>query len=126
VNGSAPLPKNPVDCVEDESCEPIDLTTSHAADAAPKAISMIKTSQCRAMRPLPLLPIVSKCRARQKAQQINPFAHGTDVAGQAIAAAAAGFAALDSCLRRFLYANRPPFRAKALTSYRIAAALCPC
>lgn len=95
VNGSVPLPKNPVDWVEDdEACDPIDLTTSHAADAAPKAISMFKTSQCRRTRLLPLLPIVSKCRARQKAQQIRPFAHGTGVAKQAIAAAAAGFAAL--------------------------------
>jgi hypothetical protein len=94
VNGSEPLPKNPVDCDDDEACEPIDLTTSHAAEAAPKAINMIKTSQCRATRLLPLLPMVSKCRARQKAQQIRPFAQGTDIAGQAIAAAAAGFAAL--------------------------------
>ena len=44
MNGSVPLPKNPVDCAEDEACEPIDLAMSHAADAAPKAISMIKTS----------------------------------------------------------------------------------
>jgi hypothetical protein len=42
VNGSEPLEKTPVDCEDDEACEPIDLTTSHAADAAPKAINMIK------------------------------------------------------------------------------------
>jgi hypothetical protein len=45
VNGSAPLPKNPLFFVEDEAdetCEARDLTASHAADAAPKAISMIK------------------------------------------------------------------------------------
>ena len=69
VNGSAPLPKNPVDCAEDEeACEARVLTASHAADAAPKAISMINTSQCRIGRLLLSLPIVSKRRARQKAQ----------------------------------------------------------
>lgn len=66
VNGSVPSEKNPVDCVEDVE-ETRDLTASHAAAAAPKAISMIKTSQCRATRLLSLLPIASKCRARQKA-----------------------------------------------------------
>jgi hypothetical protein len=56
VNGSAPLEKNPPFFVEDEgeeddeTCEARDLTASHAADAAPKAISMIKTSQCRTRR----------------------------------------------------------------------------
>src|ERR1700749_2011482 len=42
VNGSVPLPKNPLDCVADDICEPTDLTASHAAEAAPKAIIMIK------------------------------------------------------------------------------------
>jgi hypothetical protein len=49
VNGSVPLLKNPADCVEDddeedddEACEARDLTASHAADAAVKAINMIK------------------------------------------------------------------------------------
>ncbi len=68
MNGSEPLEKNPVDCEDDEACEARDLTASHAADAAPKAISMINTSQCRIVRLLLSLPIVSKRRARQKAQ----------------------------------------------------------
>jgi hypothetical protein len=126
VNGSEPLPKNPADCVEDdETCEPIDLTTSHAADAAPKAISMIKTSQCRSGRPLPSLPMVSKCRARQKAQQIQAVrARNSCNGGRKLLPWRQDLPI--PVLTPFVDANRPPLRSKRLQSYRIAAGLCPC
>jgi len=53
---------------------------------------MIKTSRCRAARPLPHCQWSASVVPDKKRNKSSPFEHGTDTAEEAIAAAAAGFA----------------------------------
>ena len=111
VNGSVPLPKNPLDCAADDICEPTDLTASHAADAAPKAIIMIKAPNTPPDRgPRFTTDLVSKRRARVK----YPAKSGLPVCRTATP-----HPAIDAASGRIFH--RPRER-----SYRIAPRLCPC